>query len=71
MGIEHLVNRFTATPLPDGERPFLGGSPEQIAQDLTRVQQLKVDEVFFSDRASHSVDEAIQRLEEIQRAVGR
>ncbi|MFL5701881.1 MAG: TIGR03619 family F420-dependent LLM class oxidoreductase [Ktedonobacteraceae bacterium] len=62
---------ITATPLPAGKRPFLGGSPEQIAQDLTRVQKLKVDEVFFSDQASPTVDEAIQRLEEIQTAVRR
>ena len=62
---------ITATPLPEGKRPFLGGSPEQIAQDLTRVQQLNVDEIFFSDQASPTVDEAIQRLEEIQTAVRR
>ena len=62
---------ITATPLPEGKRPFLGGSPEQIAQDLTRVQKLKVDEVFFSDQASPTVDEAVQRLEEIQTAVRR
>jgi probable F420-dependent oxidoreductase len=59
----------TATPLPEGKRPFLGGSPEQIAQDLTRVQKLKVDEVFFSDQSSRTVDEAVQRLEELQIAV--
>jgi hypothetical protein len=62
---------ITATPLPEGKRPFLGGSPEQIAQDLTRVQNLKVDEVFFSDQASPTVDEAVRRLEEIQTAVRR
>ena len=62
---------ITAIPLPEGKRPFLGGSPEQIAQDLTRVQKLKVDEVFFSDQASPTVDEAVQRLEEIQTAVRR
>ena len=62
---------ITATPLPEGKRPFLGGSPGQIAQDLTRVQNLKVDEVFFSDQASPTVDEAVQRLEEIQTAVRR
>jgi alkanesulfonate monooxygenase SsuD/methylene tetrahydromethanopterin reductase-like flavin-dependent oxidoreductase (luciferase family) len=62
---------ITATPLPEGKRPFLGGSPEQIAQDLTRIQNLKVDEVFFSDQASPTVDEAVRRLEEIQTAVRR
>ena len=60
---------ITANPLPDSRRPLLGGSPEQIAQDLARVQTLNVDEVFFSDGTSPSVDEAVQRLEEIQAAV--
>src|SRR5256885_16770232 len=41
---------ITATPLPEGKRPFLGGSPEQIAQDLTRVQNLKVDKSSFPIR---------------------
>jgi probable F420-dependent oxidoreductase len=62
---------ITATPLPEDKRPLLAGSPEQIAQDLTRVQKLKVDEVFFSDQASPTVDEAVRRLEEIQTAVRR
>ncbi len=62
---------ITAKPLPDSRRPFLGGSPEQIAQDLARVQTLNIDEVFFANGASQSVDEAVQRLEEIQAAVHR
>jgi probable F420-dependent oxidoreductase len=62
---------ITANPLPEDKRPFLGGSPEQIARDLARVQNLKVDEVFFSDQASPTVDEAIKRLEEIQTAIHR
>ena len=62
---------ITSTPLTEGKRPFLGGSPEQIAQDLTHVQQLNVDEVFFGDQASPTVDEAVQRLEEIQTAARR
>ena len=68
-----IVNAPFQSPvlLPEGKRPFLGGSPEQIAQDLTRVQKLKVDEVFFSDQASPTVDEAVRRLEEIQTAVRR
>ena len=60
---------ITVTPLPADKRPFLGGSPEQIAQDLTRIQKLNVDEVFFNDQASSTVDEAVQRLQEIQTAV--
>jgi len=60
---------ITVTPLPADKRPFLGGSPEQIAQDLTRIQKLNVDEVLFNDQASPTVDEAVQRLQEIQTAV--
>jgi uncharacterized protein YueI len=68
MGIEPSCQQVLS---PEGKRSFLGGSPEQIVQDLTRVQNPKVDEVFFSDQASPTVDEAVQRLEEIQTAVRR
>jgi probable F420-dependent oxidoreductase, Rv2161c family len=61
---------ITAMPLPESKRPFLGGSPQQIALDLARVQQLPVDEVIFSDQASLTVDEAVQRMEELQSAFG-
>ena len=60
---------ITASPLPEGKRPLLGGSPAQIAQDLARVQTLDVDEIFFNDQASPTVEEAVQRLQEIQAAV--
>jgi probable F420-dependent oxidoreductase len=62
---------ITASPLPEDKRPFLGGSPAQIAHDLARIQTLYVDEVFFNDQASPTVDEAVQRLQEIQTAVRR
>ncbi len=62
---------ITAAPLPEGKRPLLGGSPEQIAQDLARIQLLNVDEVFFNDQASPTVEEAVQRLQEIQTAARR
>jgi len=62
---------ITAAPLPEGKRPLLGGSPEQIVQDLAHLQILAVDEVFFNDQASPTVDEAVQRLQEIQTAVRR
>mgnify|MGYP001371998417 CR=1 FL=1 len=60
---------ITATALPEGKRPFMSGSPEQIAEDLARVEKLKVDEVFFNNQAARSVEEAVQRMEEIQAAV--
>jgi alkanesulfonate monooxygenase SsuD/methylene tetrahydromethanopterin reductase-like flavin-dependent oxidoreductase (luciferase family) len=60
---------ITATPLPTDKRPFLGGSPAQIAQDLARVRALNVDEVLFADVASSSVEQAVQRLKELREAV--
>jgi probable F420-dependent oxidoreductase len=59
---------ITATPLPEESRPFLGGSAEQIAADLVKVEALAIDHVLFADLASSTVDEATQRLEELQRA---
>ena len=60
---------ITAGPLPESNRPFLGGSPAQIAQDLARVETLGVDQVMFADVASTTVDEAVRRMEELQAAV--
>ena len=60
---------ITAQPLPESHRPFLGGSPAQIAQDLARVERLGVDQVMFADVASTTVDEAVRRMEELQAAV--
>jgi hypothetical protein len=60
-----MTNRFVFWRSPVA----CGSSPAQIAQDLARVQSLGVDEVFFNDQASSTVEEAIQRLQEIQAAV--
>src|SRR5207249_4171368 len=37
----------TDEPITDG-RPYLGGSPEQIAEDLEALEEPKVDQVLFS-----------------------
>jgi alkanesulfonate monooxygenase SsuD/methylene tetrahydromethanopterin reductase-like flavin-dependent oxidoreductase (luciferase family) len=59
-------------PITDGpmsdNRPFLGGSPEQIADDLNRVRDLGVDHVFFSNRAAPPVDDQVRLLERLQQA---
>jgi probable F420-dependent oxidoreductase len=60
---------ITESPLPEGKRPLLGGSPAQIAQDLARLQTLDVDEVFLNNQASSTVEVAVQRLQELQAAV--
>ncbi len=62
---------ITAEPLPESHRPFLGGSPIQIAQDLARVEALGVDHVLFADTASTTIDEAVRRMEELQAAARR
>ena len=57
----------TAEPLGD-DRRFLGGSPEQIADDLKRVEELDVDQVFFSNRVPCPVDDELRLLERLRTA---
>jgi probable F420-dependent oxidoreductase len=56
----------TETPITQN-RPFLGGSPDQIAADLERVRELHVDHVFFSPPHSDpsSVDELLRVFERL------
>jgi probable F420-dependent oxidoreductase len=60
---------LTVEPLGDG-RPFLGGSPRQVAEDLARLEPAAVDEVFFSNRAADDLDTEVRLLEELRAAVG-
>jgi probable F420-dependent oxidoreductase len=57
-------------PLGD-DRPFLGGSPQQIAEDLGRLQGSGVDHVFFSDTAVNDLDEHVHLLGQLIDAAGR
>ncbi len=61
----------TATPIT-GNRPFLGGAPEQIAADLDRVRALQVDHVFFSPPHTdvRSLDELLRVFERLIQVVG-
>ena len=59
---------LTSEPLGDG-RPFLGGSPSQIAEDLARLEPAAVDEVFFSNREADDLDTEVRLLEELRAAV--
>lgn len=56
----------TASPMA-ARRPFLGGSPEQIAADLARVRELEVDQVFFSPPHTDaaSLDELLRVFERL------
>ena len=50
-----------------GERPPLGGSPEQVVQDLGRLRELEVDELFFDmNRFSMPVEEQFQAIERLR-----
>lgn len=61
----------TAKPVAEEKRAFMSGSAEQIAQDLRRAQDLGVDEVFFQTLSWSSVEEAVERMEELQAVVSR
>ena len=49
------------------ERPPLGGSPEQVSEDLERLRQLEVDELFFDmNRFSIPVEEQFRAVERLR-----
>jgi alkanesulfonate monooxygenase SsuD/methylene tetrahydromethanopterin reductase-like flavin-dependent oxidoreductase (luciferase family) len=61
------------TPITDAammaDRPFLGGSPEQVACDLQRVQELDVDHVLFTNLIQPPLDDQVRLLDRLQQAV--
>jgi probable F420-dependent oxidoreductase len=58
------------TPKPiDSDRPFLGGSPEQIADDIAKLDGKGVDHVFFTNVAATDVDEEVDLLARIRNLV--
>jgi probable F420-dependent oxidoreductase len=58
----------TREPLGD-DRPYLGGSPKQIADDVARLEGTGVDHVFFSDTASTDVESYVDLIAEIRATV--
>lgn len=64
--IVRINSPVTAGPLAEEKRTFLGGSVEQIVQDLKLVQNLGIDEVFFQSMSQSSLEEALERMEELQ-----
>ena len=58
----------TEEPIMDG-RPYLGGSPEQIAGDLEALDGLRVDQVFFSNNSPAGLEEHVKILGSLKRAV--
>ena len=60
---------LTAEPLPEDQRPFLGGSAAQVAADLEQLAPLELTQVLFADSGgSATVDEALKRMEELASA---
>ena len=59
---------LTREPLGDG-RPFLGGSPRQIAEDMARLAPAGVDQVLLSNRAHHDLETELGLLGEVRAAV--
>lgn len=54
--------------MPDSERPYLGGSAEQIAADLADLREANLTGVLFGTGVQSSLAEEGRRLEELMRA---
>ncbi|GGQ49078.1 TIGR03619 family F420-dependent LLM class oxidoreductase [Couchioplanes azureus] len=64
-----------ATPITPADlgpgRPFLGGSPDQVAEDLRHLADLAVDHVLFTNVRQPPLDEQLGLLERIKVAADR
>lgn len=67
--IVRSVAPIRISPLPEKDRPFLGGSAEQVAQDLEKTQDLGVDHVFFDDQGNSRWDDMLEFFERLQSLV--
>ena len=52
----------TVEPL-DEDRPYLGGSPSQIAEDVAALAGTGVDHVLFDNQAPGDIDTEVSTLE--------
>jgi alkanesulfonate monooxygenase SsuD/methylene tetrahydromethanopterin reductase-like flavin-dependent oxidoreductase (luciferase family) len=59
---------LTREPLGD-RRPFLGGSPRQIAEDVARLEPAGLDQVLFSSIAARDLETEVRLLAQLQAAV--
>src|SRR5256885_17059412 len=60
---------ISAQPL-DGDRPYLGGSPEQIADDLAHLDEAGgVDQVLFNNTSVRDLDDLVGLLADLPAAV--
>ena len=53
---------------PAGARPFLGGSPGQVAADMARLEPVGVDQVIIANLAPHDLDVEVGLMEELKAA---
>jgi len=60
---------ITAEPLGD-ERPFLGGSPAEIAGDLKRLEEAGVDHVLFYNIAPDGIDNHLRLMADLRNRAG-
>ncbi|SNY38797.1 TIGR03619 family F420-dependent LLM class oxidoreductase [Paractinoplanes atraurantiacus] len=60
---------ITADPL-GGARPFLGGSPHEIADDLKRLEGTGVDHVLFYNLAPDGIDSHLRLIAELKSLMG-
>lgn len=58
---------LTREPL-GSDRPFLGGSPGQVAEDMARLEPAGVDQVMISNMAPHDLDIEVGLMEELRAA---
>ena len=52
---------LTSAPM-GGDRPYLGGSPAQIAADLAGLRQAGIDHVLFANTGGGDLDEQIDLI---------
>jgi probable F420-dependent oxidoreductase len=55
-------------PVPADQRPYLGGSAEQIAADLAGLVPLGLTSVFFGTGYAPTLDDELRRLDELMQA---
>ena len=58
---------LTREPL-GSDRPFLGGSPGQVAEDMARLEPAGVDQVMISNMAPHDLEVEVGLMEELKAA---
>ncbi|SDF44128.1 probable F420-dependent oxidoreductase, Rv2161c family [Lentzea fradiae] len=52
-----------------GDRPFLAGSPHQLAEDIDRLREQQIDGVLFASPPSDDIETQIEMLEELRTLV--